>query len=238
MLSNILDFLNSVWLGITLAMGLDPRALAIVESLPETGTVVLFIAILGGASQLLGQSVVLFLNRIQPARFILSLLINGLIYAASLMVWGLTIWIAGSILFTIDRPLGAVIRLAALGSAPFVFGFLILMPYAGSFIARLLYAWSLLIITAGVQFTYQSSFLAAALAVGIGWLLVMLLSSTLGKPIILLRNRVWRRITNTELDASAQDILSAFAAESSRDLEDAADNESGSKFKDRALRDD
>jgi hypothetical protein len=82
----MLEFLRYVWVGITQAMALNPRVAEVVEQYPETGRVILVIAILGGAGLLLGQSVILFVNRVRPLRFALSLLLNDVIFTISLLI--------------------------------------------------------------------------------------------------------------------------------------------------------
>jgi len=213
MLSNLFDFIGQLWTGIGLALSFSPDLLQRVETYPESGRLILTVALLAGISLLLGQSVVLFLNRVKPGRFVTSLIVNGVLYALSLAVWGMTIWLAGSILFEVNQPLGTVIRLIGLGSAPFIFGFLILMPYLGPFVARVLYVWSFLIILRAVEFTYQVSFWPAVICVGLGWLLMLLLSRTIGKPVVALRNWVWHKLIGSPLSGSAQEILLTFAAE-------------------------
>ena len=96
--------------------------------------------------------------------------------------------------------------------APLVFGFLILIPYMGTAIGNILNVWELLIMTTVVQFAFQTGFIAAAVCVGLGWLLMVLLTNTLGKPVVKLRNAIWRKATGSELDATAQDILLEFSS--------------------------
>jgi hypothetical protein len=50
--------------------------------------------------------------------------------------------------------------------------------------------------------------------VSMGWLLMMLLSNTTGKPVVALRNVLFRKAVGTSLDATTRDILTAFAGES------------------------
>ncbi|MFV9504699.1 MAG: hypothetical protein AB4911_09050 [Oscillochloridaceae bacterium umkhey_bin13] len=68
------------------------------------------------------------------------------------MVWGTTIWLSARLLFRVDDSYAPVLRMVTLGAAPFVFGFLVLIPYAGTFIGRVLGVWSLLIVLAAVNF--------------------------------------------------------------------------------------
>jgi hypothetical protein len=94
-----------------------------------------------------------------------------------------------------------------LSTAPFVLGFLVLMPYVGSVLSRVLYVWSLIIAVAAVEYAFQLSF-AAALACGaIAWLLMMLLTNTVGRPIVAIRNRMWERVAGVARDARVADVL-------------------------------
>lgn len=217
-LEAISTFLWSVWRGIGMALELNPRLLPIVETYPQSRSVIVVIAVLAGASQLLGQSVVLFVNRVSPGRFALSLFTNGVLFAISLLVWGAAIWLASSLLFSVSQPLGVTIRIVALGSAPFVFGFLVLIPYLGTFISRMLWVWSLLIVVSGVKFLFGIGFIGALVCVGLGWLVMMAMSATIGKPIIALRNRVWHRVVGSSLDATTHDILKAFVRTDTDDV--------------------
>ncbi|HXV44979.1 MAG TPA: hypothetical protein VEC96_18080 [Anaerolineae bacterium] len=213
MLSTLFDFIGRLWQGIGLALSFSPDLLQRVEAYPESRTLIITMAILAGMSLLLGQSIVLFLNRVKPGRFIVSLIVNGLLYVLSLMVWGFSIWLIGSWLFEVNQPLGTVMRLVALGAAPFIFGFLILMPYLGLMVARILYVWSFLIVLRAVEFTYQVDFWPALVCVGLSWLLMLGLSHTIGIPIVALRNWVWNKLIGSPMYGSAQDILLTFGRE-------------------------
>lgn len=165
------------------------------------------VAILAGASLLAGESVVLFLNQVPRGRFLLSLLLNGVLFAFTLAVWATTIWVAARWGLGVDIPVATVFGVVALGVAPFVFGVFILTPYFGTGIARLLYVWSLLIIIRAMAQTFAVSLLEAAAAAGLGWVLMLLLGRTVGRPVVWLRNYVWNRVVGPQRHESAQDIL-------------------------------
>lgn len=205
------EFFGYVWIGIIEAMRLNPRVFEIVEAYPQSRWILLTVALIGGASLLLGQSVILFVNRVRPGRFALSLLLNGIVFTLSLAIWAVAIWLTGRLLFPNDIPLGTVIRMVALGAAPYTFGFLVLLPYAGNFVGRVLAVWSFLVVLAGITFLAGGRFWPALVCVGLGWGLVTVMSATIGKPVIALRNRVWQRVAGTSLDATVQDILTNFA---------------------------
>ena len=213
LLASIFQFLAYVWRGIGAAMQLNPRVFEIVESYPQSRWVVLTIALLGGASLLIGQSVILFVNRVRPRRFVASLLLNGVVFGIGLIVWAVMIWLTARIGFGRTSDLGSVIRLVALGAAAYIFGFLVLIPYLGTFIGRVLAVWSFLIVLSSVNYHYQFSFWQGLICVGVGWLLITLLSATIGRPVIALRNWLWHRVTGSDLNATVQDLLLDLASE-------------------------
>lgn len=207
------EFLRLMWLGTIESMRLNPLAFrAAIEGTGPTGVVVA-IAILGGASLLLGQSVILFVNRVSPGRFVLSLLMNGVIFALSLAVWAFAIWLTGRVLFPNDIPFLTVFRLVGLGAAPYVFGFLVLLPYAGNFIGRVLSVWSFLVVLAGLTVLAGGNFWAALVCTAIGWLLITVMSATIGRPIIAARNKAWQKVVGSDMNANVQDMLQKFASE-------------------------
>ncbi|MBP1468866.1 hypothetical protein EYB53_024360 [Candidatus Chloroploca sp. M-50] len=209
----VLDYLSNLWRVIIQAMLLNEQVFAGVQNLPRSGLLTLGIALVGGISQLIGQSVILFVNRVKPGRFAFSLLLGGLTYFIGILIWGTTIWLSGRFLFGSEASYLTVLRIVTLGAAPFVFGFLVLIPYAGVFIGRVLWVWSLLIVISVVNFTYGFNFWQGAIVVGAGWLLMMIMTATIGRPIVALRNAIFKRVVGSKLDATTRDILTAFASE-------------------------
>lgn len=213
----MLDFLWRVWLAITYSMSLNPAVGEYVERNLASGDpnagrwVALAVAILGGAGLLIGQSVILFVNRVRPERFVLSLLLNGVVFAISMVIWAGFIWLIGSLAFPQQPPIGLVLRLVALSAAPYVFGFLILIPYLGEGIYRVLSAWSMLIAAGATAFSFRVDWWPAFAVVGVSWLLIWVMSNTIARPVIKLRNRAWQFVAGSSLDADVSDILTQFA---------------------------
>lgn len=216
-MSDFFEFMNYVWVGTIEAMRLNPRVFQIVSESAWSSWVILTIALLGGASLLLGQSVILFVNRVKPGRFALSLILNGIIFTISLVLWAVMIWLIGLPMFTEDPYWGDVMRMVGLGAAPYIFGFLVLIPYAGDFIGKLLSAWSFIIVLAGIAYLYNIDFWAALFCVGTGWVLINILAGLIGKPIIAIRDALWKRVTGSTMDARVQDVLTgALSSQSQR----------------------
>ncbi len=207
------EYITYVWRGIGEAMRLNPQVFEVVEAYPNSRWVILGIALVGGASMLIGQSVILFVNRVRPGRFALSLLLNGIVLTISLLMWALMIWIVGRFLFAEPVLLGQVMRMVGLGAAPYALGIFVLAPYAGTFIGRLLSVWSFLVVLRGIEYLYNLNFWSALLIVGVGWLLLLLLQFTVGRPVVALRNWLWHKVAGSRLDARVTDILLAYSAD-------------------------
>lgn len=188
-------FIAHVWEAIWLALGFNAEAARFVSTDPESIAVVLTVAFLAGLSLLLGQSVVLFLNRVSKARFAITLVLNAVIYVINLAIWSVVIWFVATFAFGADRPIGIGALAILLGSAPFVFGFFILIPYVGIILTRILYAWSFLITLVMVQAVFAIGWLQALVCVGLGWVLLLILNRTVGRPIVAVRDRIFHRLT-------------------------------------------
>lgn len=203
----MIRYVQSLWEVVLLGLRMQPEAVWAVDAYPSLGWVVLGVVVLAGISLLLGQSVLLFLNRVRPLRFVISLIVHGLMLAVGSLLWSAVIWLVGNALFTVDSSYHTVIRLVGLSYAPLVFGFLSFMPYAGTFIGRALHVWSFLIALRSVMATFQIGLAAALLCVGIGWLIFVLLAATIGHPITALRNRIWLWVTASSMQAPPAVLL-------------------------------
>ncbi len=203
-----IDYLFQV---IRYALRLDPQLYGFVNATPESRWLVFGVVFLAGASTLLGQSVVLFANRVRRGRFVMSLVFNGIVFIVSYFVWGLTIAVIGQLLFPDELSVWGVVRMVGLSTAPLIFGFFILIPWMGPFIGKILNIWSFLILVSVVQFGFQVDLVRALIVVGIGWLIMIVLNNLIGRPIVALRNRLWHMVAGTSLDADTQDLLLQFS---------------------------
>jgi hypothetical protein len=190
---------------------MNPRVLEIVDQSPSSGWLVVGVVFLAGVSTLLGESSILFVNRVRRSRFIISLITNGIVFLISYFVWGVTVYLVARVLFQLDPPWEQFVRMVGLSTAPLVFGFLVLIPWMGPFVGKLLSIWSLLILTNVVQFEFQITFWAAVFCVGLGWLASLIFSNTIGRPVVKLRNKVFQMVSGSRLNLQADDILLTFA---------------------------
>jgi hypothetical protein len=148
----------------------------------SSGLVVVFIA---GLSQAVGQGIILFVNRVKPLRFLLSLVLSALLFVAGYLFWSLSIWLVSS--WLLDQPIGwlAVRDSLTLSYAPLTFSFLGAMPYLGMPLLRLLSLFSLVLVVLTLATLANLSAWQAAVHVGLGWLVLQILQQTaVGQPIV------------------------------------------------------
>ena len=137
-------------------------------------TEALLTVLLAGIAESIGQSVVLFVNRVSPARFVLSLLVNGVLvalgYAALVLCTWLTFLVPGS------RPveIHSLAIAVAVSYTPLLLAFLAALPYAGNAVLWGLRAAQLVAMATGVAAAVHLTFWASALHVAIGWTVLML----------------------------------------------------------------
>jgi hypothetical protein len=174
------------------AWGLDRATFEAVEQAPHGLRDVLIIMLLAGASETLGQAVVLILNRVSRTRFFVSLLLGGLSLIAEALLWIASLWIVAGLL-GVDKPsFLTAVRIIGLAYAPLLFGFFVFLPYLGPIVSRLLRVWVLLAAVLGTSVAFDIAPLPAAIAVAIGflgrWLLLALFAQ-----IALAGNRLFGR---------------------------------------------
>ena len=171
-LTTIGGFLAAMWDVIGGVLTLDPEVFVAVLTTPGGGWVALAVLFVAGISDMLGQSVVLFANRVTPRRFWVSVFMSAMVLAVSVLVWAISIWLVVRFIFALDGRLANIFMLVALSQAPLVLGFLSLMPYLGNFIYRVVRIWSLLTLVVGVKAVAGAVFWQGILACLIGWLFV------------------------------------------------------------------
>lgn len=175
---------HQFWHLVSGASFLNPDAFQQINQLPNGGEVALIIVLIAGLSQGIGQCIVLFVNRVKPVRFILSLLISSVVFALSYGLWALSIWLTSNFLFYTEANYLLVLRTLGLSYAPQILGFLIGLPYLGTPIYVLLSIWSLLAQITGLQVFTDLQDWGAFFCVGLGWLVLQLLQRTIGRPIL------------------------------------------------------
>lgn len=193
------EFFAQVWQVLVGALTFDAALLAPVLAAPmrtnEYTAVILTIALLAGFSELLGDSVVWFVNRVRPARFLVSLAVDAVLFVVKLFFWAFTIWFVARMIFNAERAIGDVFLAVCLGSAPFVFGVFIFLPYLGHGLRWVLSVYSWLLTVLLVALEYQFGIVPAIVCTLGGWLLIQLAGALLTRPRELFQDWLWRKTT-------------------------------------------
>lgn len=160
-----------------------------------------------GVSQSLGQSVVLFANRVKPRRFIASLLVGALIYLASFAFFALSIWLVTRVAFGLDKPLEVSVRAVGLAYAPYLLSFFALAPYLGSLINLLLALWNFAAILVALQVIFGLSVWQAVACSAASWLLLQIFQRTVGRPLQRLSRWLKRLAAGGKLEPDWRKLL-------------------------------
>lgn len=145
---------------------------------------VISIVFLAGLSAALGQSVVLFVNRVKPHRFLASLLLSAAIFVMGFLLWSLSTWLIGHYGYSSEVRYPTMLRASALAYSPYLFSFFVLTPYFGSFLWVALSIWSLLALVIATAVVLDLTLWQALVCNAGGWLLLQLLARTIGRPVL------------------------------------------------------
>jgi predicted Abi (CAAX) family protease len=177
--------LSTLWQILGGILTLNPAAFVALETLPAftVDALALGIVLLAGLSQEVAQAIILFVNRVQPLRFVVSLLLGSVLFAFGYLFWGLSVWVAGLVFLTQPIPLRTVADVLAFSYLPLVFSFFGAMPYFGVPILRLLAVWNLLAMVVGFAALAALPARLAFAHVMLGWVVLVVVQQTVGQPV-------------------------------------------------------
>ncbi|MGF1480472.1 MAG: hypothetical protein ACFB4I_13430 [Cyanophyceae cyanobacterium] len=189
--------LDQFWQLIGGAIALRPHAFEQIHFLPLNTQVALLVAFLAGLSQGIGQGIVLFVNRVKPVRFGLSLVIGAILYAFSYVFWALSTWLVIRLFQT--TTLLAVVRTLGLAYAPLLLSFLAAIPYFGVPVLVVLSLWSLLAFVVGLKAIAGLGLWSGFVCAALGWAVFQVLQRTIGRPIAKLGQQLKNIVAGVEL---------------------------------------
>jgi hypothetical protein len=179
-------------------MRLDSDIFTTVVNTAGAGWVALAIAFVAGISDILGQSVVLFANRVSPRRFGVSVVASALVFIFSVFFYAFSVWLMVKFVFFLPGRFRIVLTLVALSYAPIVFSFAALLPYLGNFIYQAVRIWSLLALVVGVRAVAGAVFWQGILACLLGWLFIQFIVHMPFLKIKAVDAWLWRVMTGTK----------------------------------------
>jgi predicted Abi (CAAX) family protease len=177
------SFSGQFWQLVDDALSFSPDLFTNLASASDGPWIALLVLLLAALSEGIGQSIVLFANKVKPFNFVLSLITSALIFAATYLFWVASTWLVIGPIFKISVTIGGLALALALCYAPKMFGFLVALPYFGTPISVLLSIWTLLSILLGLRSTTGLTLWQSVIAAGGGWLVLQLGQRTVGQPL-------------------------------------------------------
>lgn len=217
-LTSVGGFLSAMWEVAGGVMRLDPDIFTTVVNTNGAGWVALAIAFVAGISDMLGQSVVLFANRVSPRRFGVSVVASALLLIFSVFFYAFSIWLIIKFVFFLPGQFRIILTLVALSYAPIVFSFAALLPYLGNFIYQAVRIWSLLALVVGVKAVAGAVFWQGILACLLGWLFVQFIIHMPFLKIKTVDAWLWRVMTGTRERLDTQMLADRLAEQRGRFL--------------------
>lgn len=214
-LQTVIDF---VGLAIALAAGvLDfARETYIHAALKPTLGAALFIAFLSGISEMVGQSVILVINRVPIYRFLASLVFTGVVYLVASATWALSVvMIAPLFGAEIISAIGyaGLFTVIAMSFAPRLLGVLAIAPYFGLGFSYALDAWVLACVIFGLHAASDLPFEAAAICGALGWTTSFTIRALTGRLLRWPLSALRRAVSGSLLDRTPQQLLAEFSEE-------------------------
>ncbi|NDJ17989.1 CAAX protease [Myxacorys almedinensis] len=207
------SFLNQLGDLISGAFFFGQDAFQRVVRIPQGQAIALLVVLLAGLSLGIGQSVILFANRVKPVRFILSLLLNAILFAFGFLFLVFSTWLIGLLPGFVQIAWGNLVEAFGLSYTPLLFGFLGALPYLGSPILNVLSVWHLLQMVTAVSAVGQVGGATAFTHVALGWAMLQLLQGTIGQPIARLGQKLDRKVAGVDLVKQRSQIAARVEAD-------------------------
>jgi predicted Abi (CAAX) family protease len=191
---------------LTGAFGLKLEAFQDIITFADGLSWALLVVLLAGLSLGFGQSIILFINRVKPSRFIFSLLLNTVLFTFSFLFWVGSTWLIGQLPWSVSTSFYSLVKVLGLGYAPLLFSFLGALPYAGVPILNFLSVWQLLAVVVGFSAAVGVTGAVAFGYVAFGWFILQLLKGSIGKPIAKLGQALSDRIAGVKLAKNRSEL--------------------------------
>ncbi|WP_068399425.1 hypothetical protein [Kribbia dieselivorans] len=192
------------------AMGLDSEVISRVDSGGREFVVALGVALLAGISSVLGRWAVLAINGVRGGRLVLSIVVASLVPFILYTLTAVAVWGTATVVLGDAPSLGRVVPVVLLATAPHIWGFLVLVPYLGPGIERILSVWGALVLWTGVAVVLDvDRWTALGISVA-AWAITRVGAWLMARPLQWVRDTIWRLATGTPMQLTVQDVLDAF----------------------------
>lgn len=205
------------------AAGFSAQAFARAAGSAEAQTAAVLIAFLAGVSEMLGQSVILVVNRVALYRFIASLLFTGFTYVITALIWGLSALAVAPLTPVgplIDGEAAAVMGVVFLAFSPRLLGVFTLAPYFGAAFGNLLEAWAMALVIFGLHVGLGLPLGASVFCGGAGWIVSYALRGFLGHALAKPLGHLRVFISGSPLERTPQQIIDDLVRAVVREIKD------------------
>lgn len=192
------------------AIGFSPNAFRQAAASANAQSAALIIAFLAGMSEMLGQSVILVVNRVALYRFIASIALTGAAYALTVLTWSLAVLAVAPLtrlgaIGLNDFP--AVTGVLALAFAPRLFGVFSIAPYFGVAISNILEVWAMALAIFGLHIGLDLPIGAAVFCGGAGFIVSHLFRTTISRFFAKPIGRLRQAVAGSTLEKTPRQLL-------------------------------
>lgn len=183
----------------------DTETIRAVFNHPRALQIALQLVALGVLSESIGQSIILFANRVKFSRFWLSLIVNVILYMLRGLIYIGLVWMIPRFITNDSHTLRDLILIVGLAHTPLLFSFFGFFPYLGYPILQFLRLYMYVLTARGVATLYDVRVWQAVLLLFIAWTIFELISATIGRPVRAFARNVlnWASGTNLIQDYNA-----------------------------------
>lgn len=210
-LSSIGGWLTAVYHIIVGIIKFDPAMYQAVVAHPSASSLALAVLLVVGLSISIGQSVVLFVNRVERRRFALSFTLTAITFALGVFMLTFSVWLTVVVLFDARPGFEEVLIVVGLSFAPFIFGLFIIIPYLGHVLEYGLRIWALMAALVGVFTIFDISLFAALFSGVLGWMLFEIVSNIAVLQSV--EKWFWRKATGKSGFVESQEAVDLFITE-------------------------
>lgn len=181
------------------AFALNREAFRLISVLPNGLWAALLVVLVAGLSLSVGQSIVLFINRVKPTRFFFSLLLNAILFTFGYIFLVFSTWLITLLPWSAHAPFFKLAKVLGLAYAPLLFSFLGALPHVGYPLQNLFSVWNLLAMVVAFTALTNVSLSHSFGYVVFGWVIKLLLENTIGQPISQLGQLVAEKVAGVDL---------------------------------------
>lgn len=194
------------------AFALNREVFRLISILPNGLWAALLVVLLAGLSLSVGQSIVLFINRVKPTRFFFSLLLNAVLFTCGYIFLVFSTWLITLPSWSVQVPFLTLVKVLGLAYAPLLFSFLGALPHVGYPLQNFFSIWNLLAMVVAFTAVSNVSLSQSFGYVVFGWFVKQILESTIGQPIAQLGQAIAEKVAGVDLADNRRELRARVAA--------------------------